>query len=178
MDLENLINQISEINEKMQTAFDEMVIYFPEMTEKGFGWKDEIEAEKFKEKFDDYLNQLEKFFRLNKKLNTEVEKAKMEREGKLISPSKDDLVWSEFRKKLPKKLRELGYKDVKTFEDAIRTVKMEMEKLYDVAKSLLKEIDLDITEKVYETIGVESEEEKAEKEKREKFREVEKTLFG
>jgi hypothetical protein len=114
---------------------------------------------------------------LNSKLNKELEKLKqeeidIEKKGLLKPINEDTLVWAEFKKRLPKELRAMGYKDVKTFDDAIKTIKERGADLMNVAQRLLSNIKLEVREGIEKSLGIGDD-----VSKKTKFEEIEKQLF-
>jgi hypothetical protein len=174
MDLNSLVNQLSDVNEQLQRAFDEFVVYMPGFTAEGVRWLSEEHRQEFYKAFEEYLSELEKFYRLNSRLNRELERLEkdVKKVGLLKPISEDALVWAEFKKRLPKELRDMGYKDVKTFSDAVEVIRREGAGLVDVAQRLLRNIKMEEKEKGEKALGL-----GGEPSKETKFEEIERQLF-
>jgi 2,4-dienoyl-CoA reductase-like NADH-dependent reductase (Old Yellow Enzyme family) len=175
MDLNSLINQLSDTNEQLQKLFDEFIVYMPDFTAGGIGWLGEEHKQEFYKAFEEYLSELEKFYRLNSRLNRELERLEsvdVKKTGLLKPISEDVLVWAEFKKRLPRELRAMGYKDVKTFSDAVEVIRREGADLVDVAQRLLRNIKMEEKEKSEKALGLGSE-----PSKETKFEEIERQLF-
>jgi len=129
---------------------------------------DSADRQIFYDKFDEYISEVRNFYKLNNKLKRIIEEDNMKKEGRQVVVDTDVVVWNEFKKELPKKLRELGYKGVRSFEDAIKVLKTEGGVVMETAQMLLKDIKNKIVNEVTDT--------KVE-EKKDKFEDIEKELF-
>jgi RNase adaptor protein for sRNA GlmZ degradation len=163
MNLDDLMAEIDDVKIRMDNMF-EGVLSDLDVLFMG----DSDERKLFYDKFDKYISEVRNFYKLNNKLKRIVEEDNMEKEGRYIVVDTDAVVWNEFKRELPKKLRDLGYKGVKSFEDAIKVLKTEGGVVVDTAQMLLKDIKNKIVSELTD---------KQVDNKEDKFKEMEKELF-
>jgi hypothetical protein len=163
MNLDDLMVEIDDAKIRIDNMFEDVL---SDLDVLFIGDSDDRQA--FYDKFDKYINEVRNFYVLNNKLKRIVEKDNMEKEGRYFVVDTDVVVWNKFKKELPKKLRELGYKGVRSFEDAIKVLKTEGGVVVDTAQMLLKDIKNTIVSELID---------KQVDNKEDKFKEIEKELF-
>jgi hypothetical protein len=163
MNLDDLMVEIDDAKIRMDNMFEDVLSDLDVLF-----MGDSGERKVFYDKFDKYISEVRNFYVLNNKLKRIVERDNMEKEGRHIVVDMDVVVWNEFKKELPKKLRELGYKGVRSFEDAIKVLKTEGGVVVDTAQMLLRDVKNKIVSELTD---------KQVDNKEDKFKEIEKELF-
>jgi hypothetical protein len=163
MNLDDLMIEIDGAKIRMDNMFEDILSDVDVLF-----MGDSDDRQRFYDKFDEYISEVRNFYKLNNKLKRMIEEDNMKKEGRQVVVDTDVVVWNEFKKELPKKLRELGYKGVKSFEDAIKVLKTEGGVVMETAQMLLKDIKNKIVNELSDTQV---------DDKKGKFKDIEKELF-